>query len=223
MTGVATSVARPIVFTLRRKGETVTGERILWMVIGLWLSMAGGWIHAEADEKGGIQPPSGQVEGIDPQAQKIIDQQMKGLQEREAATFPCSLFPQAEIDALVGNPLDKGSYAFNHRVEDDRQYKSESCDWSVVGGEGNEVGLWVSLPRHFASGQVECSPGSTNRKITGIGDQAWWEYQKYFGMGTLRVCSATAMVEVKVTVENRDEAKAKKIAQTMAERALASR
>jgi len=30
-------------------------------------------------------------------------------------------------------------------------------------------------------------------------------------------------VEVKVTVENRDEAKAKKIAQTMAERALASR
>lgn len=188
----------------------------IWMVVGLVLSFSCGPTHTEAEE-------TGQGGQIDKEAQEIIEEQMKSLQEREAATFPCSLFPQAEIEALVGNPLDKGSYTFNHRFEDDRQYQSESCDWSAAGGEGNEVDLWVSLPKHFSSGRVECSPGSDNRKVSGIGDQAWWEYQEYFGMGTLRVCAAQAMVEVQVDLTGNDEAVARKIAQTMAEKVLASR
>ena len=53
-------------------------------------------------------------------------------------------------------------------------------------------------------------------------DRAWWEFQKYFGMGTLRVCSAKAMLEVKVDLTTRDEAVAKAIAQKMAERVLSS-
>lgn len=167
-------------------------------------------------------PTREQIEAMQTEADKIIGRQMDKMQRTEAATWPCSLFPQAEVEALAGNPLDKGSYMFNNVSDNDREYKSESCDWSAKGGDGNEVGLWVSLPKHFKSGQVECSPGSTNRKISGIGDQAWWEFQKYWGGGTLRVCSPKAMLEVKVTLKSKDEASAKKIAQTMAEKVLAS-
>jgi hypothetical protein len=183
-----------------------------WMLAGLVLSFACGPIRAVAAEGG----------QIDPEAQKIIGQQMKHMQEREAATFPCSLFPQAEIEALVGNPLEKGSYTFNNVITGDHQYQSVSCDWSAARNGGNEVDLTVSLPKHFASGQVECEPGSDDQKTTGIGDQAWWDYQKFFGMGTLRVCSTKAMVMVKVIVPSKDQALARKIAQTLAEKVLAS-
>jgi hypothetical protein len=163
-----------------------------------------------------------QVEQMQKEADKIIDQQLGNMRKKEASTFPCSLFTKEEIESLVGNPLDSGSYAFNNVMENDRSYKSETCDWSAGFGEGNEAGLWVSLPKHFASGKVECSPGSTNREITGLGDRAWWEYMKSFGMGTLRVCSEKAMLEVKVRERSKDEAAARRIAQTMAERVLAS-
>jgi hypothetical protein len=41
-------------------------------------------------------------------------------------------------------------------------------------------------------------------------------------MGALRVCSTKAMLEANVTVKSKDEAAARKIAQTMAEKILAS-
>lgn len=191
----------------------------VWMLMGLLFLSSYGSSSAAADEATAPQYSSDQP---NKDAQEIIEQQMETLKQKEASMFPCSLFAQSEIETLVGNPLAKGSYAFNNRFENDRQYKSESCGWSALQGEGNEVSLWVSLPKHFDSGQVGCSPGDNNRKISGIGDQAWWEYQKFFGMGTLRVCSSKAMLEVKVDLTSNDEAMARKIAQTMAEKVLAS-
>jgi hypothetical protein len=85
---------------------------IVWMMMGLLLSLSYGSSGTEADETAGAQGPPVQGEQID-----------------------------WEIEALVGNALDKGSYAFDHRFENDRQYRSESCDWSAMQGEGNEVGL----------------------------------------------------------------------------------
>jgi hypothetical protein len=184
----------------------------LWVVAGLVFSLSCGPNQGEAGEGG----------QIDPGAQKTIGQQMKRAQAKEAATFPCSLFPPAEIAALVGNPLEKGSYAFNHVIRGDHEYKSESCDWSASASGGNEVRLSVSLPKHFASGQVECMPGDDSQKTTGIGDQAWWDYDKLLGTATLRVCAAKALVEVKVTVPSKDETTARNIAQSMAEKVLAS-
>jgi len=192
--------------------------RVLVLMELIFLSSYGS-SSSEADEATVTQYP---YEQANMEAQKIIDQQMEALKQKEASTFPCSLFEQSEIEILVGNPLAKGSYAFNNRFENNRQYKSESCIWSPMQGEGNEVSLWVNQPKHYDSGQVECSPGNDNRKISGIGDQAWCEYQKYFGMGTLRVCSMKAMLEVKVDLTSNDEAMARKIAQTMAEKVLAS-
>jgi hypothetical protein len=178
----------------------------------------------DSEKQAAVRPTTpAQVEAKQREAERIIDQQMGKMQRKEASTWPCSLFPQPELETLVGNPLDKGSYAFNNVSENDHEYKSESCDWSGKGGSGNEVRLWVSLPKHFKSGRVECSPGSANQKISGVGEQAWWDYQKYWGGGTLRVCSPEAMLEVKVTVANKDEGTARKIAQTMATKVLESR
>jgi hypothetical protein len=156
------------------------------------------------------------------EAEKIIDQKLAEVKRTDAARYPCSLFPQPEIEALVGNPLETGNYTFNNVSEDAHSFKAENCDWSAKGGEGNEAGVWASLPKHFDSGKVECSPGSDSDTISGIGDHAWWNYQKAYGMGALRVCSTKAMLEVKVTVKSKEEAAARKMAQTMAERVLAS-
>ena len=192
------------------------------MVMNLVLLSSCGTSDQPKDERKPAAPTPAQVDAAQQEADKIVKQQMANLQKKEASTFPCSVFAQQEIEALAGNPLDKGSYAFNNVSENDHDYKSESCDWSAKGGDGNEVNLWVSLPKHFASGKVECSPGDAAKKISGIGEEAWWDYQKYFGMGTLRVCSAKAMLEVKATAKGKDEAVARHIAQTVAGKILAS-
>lgn len=195
---------------------------IVWTAVTLVVLSSCGAPDKAADETTPAQATPEQIKEMQREADKVIEQQMANLQRKQASTFPCSLFSQQEIDAVAGNPLDKGSYTFNHVSDNDHNYRSESCDWSAKGGEGNEVALWVSLPKHFDSSKVECSPGNANNRISGIGDQAWWDYQKYFGMGTLRVCSAKAMLEVKVTVTSKEEAAAKTIAQAISEKVLSS-
>lgn len=195
---------------------------VVWMAMSLVVLTSCGTPDKATDEKPPAQATPEQVKQMQQEADKVVEPQMAKLQQKEASTFPCSLFAQQEIEALAGNPLDQGSYTFDHVTDDDRTYRSASCDWSPKSAEGNGIDLWVSLPKNFDSGKVECSPGSTNKEISGIGDRAWWEYQKYFGMGTLRVCSAKAMLEVKVTVTSKEEAAAKRIAQTVTEKVLAS-
>ncbi len=193
-----------------------------WLAMNLLLLSACGSPEKKSDDTAPAQVTPEQVKKAQQEAEKVIAQQMANVQKKEASTFPCSLFPQAEIEALAGNPLQTGSYTFNHVTHDDHEFRSESCDWSAKGGEGNEVGLWVSLPKHFNSGKVECSPGSPNTKTSGIGDQAWWDYQKYFGLGTLRVCSDKAMLEVKVDLTSKEEATARAMAEKIAGKVLAS-
>jgi hypothetical protein len=195
---------------------------MVWTVLSVFLLSSCGSATTDTDESAAARDTPRQSEARQQEAQDIIEQQMKSLQEKEASTFPCRLWSQEAIEALAGNPLDKGSYTFVNAFENDREYQREECSWSAKGGQGTAVGLWVSLPKHFASGQVECSPGSEHAKIAGIGDQAWWDYQKFAGMGTLRVCSARAMLEVNVDLEGNDEALARTIAQTMSEHVLAS-
>ena len=195
---------------------------VIWMVMNLALLPSCGAPDKAADQKTPAQAAPGQVKDLQKEADRIVEQQMANLQTKEASTFPCSLFPQQEIERLAGNPLDKGSYTFNNITVDDHSYKSESCDWSAKGGQGNEVVLSVSLPKHFKSGAVECEQDHANKKISGPGDQSRWEYVKSFGMGTLRVCSAKAMLEVKVTVTSKEEALAKRLAQSVSDKVLAS-
>ncbi|MEK6775888.1 MAG: hypothetical protein AABY87_03265 [bacterium] len=152
-----------------------------WMASGLVLLCSCGTSDKETAETPSVQSSAAEVEEMTREADKIVEQEMENMQKQEAATFPCSVFTQEEIEALAGNPLDKGSYMFENRTEDDRVYKSESCAWSAKGGQGNEVSLQVSLAKHFDSGQVVCYPplGAEDdnpwapKKVSGVGDQAW--------------------------------------------------
>jgi hypothetical protein len=184
----------------------------------------------EPKEPAIVQETPESVPDMQEEAGRIIEEQMTKMKKKEASMFPCSVFTQQELESLLGNPLDSGSYAFEHRSEDDRQWRSESCGWSGKGEEANEVSLWVSLPKHFDGGKVICYPppgaGANNpyapREISGLGDQAWWEYQKSWGIGTLRVCSDKALVEVKVDLAGNDEALAERVARSMAGKIISS-
>jgi len=208
----------------------MTRRWIVVVIVALSVLWGCGGSDRGEQEKAATQLNPGKIAEMSGEAEKIVDQQMEKIQEQEAATFPCSLFPQEEIDALVGNALETGSYTFEHRSEEARDYRSESCAWSAKGAEGNEVSLWVSLAKDFDSGQVVCYPplGAeadnpyAPKKIPGIGDQAWWDYDKSWGIGTLRVCSPSALMEVKVDLAGDDEAFARKVARAMAEKVLTS-
>ena len=126
----------------------------------------------------------------------IITQALRELQEQEAATFPCSLFTSEEMGEIVGTPVDSGSYTFVNRSEDDREWKSEACAWSTQADDNTVVDAWVSLPAHFDSGQVACHPMIGATELSGAGRSAWWQYMQAYGLGTLRVCTDDALLEV---------------------------
>src|SRR5688572_6934376 len=94
------------------------------IAMGLVLLCSCGTPNKEADETPAQATPE-EIKEAQEEAEKIIERQLANLQEKEASTFPCSLFPQEEIEGLAGNPLDKGSYMFNHVSENDRNYRSE--------------------------------------------------------------------------------------------------
>ena len=200
---------------------------VLGLVLFLWLGCSRS--DQSVAERAVTETELEQIEEMTKKAEQIIEQEMDKIQKAEAATYPCSVFPQEELETLIGNPLEKGSYTFVHRSENDREYRSESCSWSAKGAEGNEVSLWVSRAKHFDSGQVICYPplgaGANNpwapKRIAGIGDEAWWEYQTSGGIGTLRACSANALVETRIDLTGDDDTFAQHAARTVAEKILA--
>ena len=154
------------------------------------------------------------------QAQQIIEQQLDAMQQKSAAKFPCSLFTQPEIEGLMGLSLDPGEYTFNNVDEDNHQYQADECLWSKL-NVPDEARLSVSQTKHFKSGKVECDAGGLHHKLTGLGDEAYWEWQSY-GIGELRVCTTQVMVKARIYKKGKDEATNQKIARAVAEKALAS-
>lgn len=207
----------------------MTSQCIAAMVVVLFFLTGCGGSDKPAEEKAAMQAAPDQIEGMTKEVEDMIDQEMAKIQKKETSTFPCSLFPQEELETLVGNSMTPASYAFEHVNEgreggDARIYRRESCTWLPQEAEGNKVWLNVSLPKHFDSGQVICYPAldydpdnySAPKPVSGIGDQAWWS-----GVG-LEVCSAKALISVTVRLAVDDEAHARNIAWTMAEKVLAS-
>ena len=198
----------------------MSGTSILRVVVSALLVCSCGGADKASKETPAQASPQ-EIARQQQEADRIVKEQMGKVQQREAATFPCRVFTQSDIESIAGNPLERGNYMFNNVTEDTHTFKSESCDWSAR-GSGNEVALWVSQPAHFQSGHVECAPGMGKEESATAGDRAWWDYKKSFGMGTLRVCSSKAMLEVRVIVTDKDEATAKRIAQRTSEKVLAS-
>lgn len=158
------------------------------------------------------------------EAEVIIKRELEKMEKKEAVTFPCSLFKTDEIIAINGNPVESGAYTFNHMDEDGRKFRAAECAWLNKEEGGGTVNLWVSRIEHFDSGKVECYPPpgkSGPGNLAGIGTAAYWDFVKYFGMGTLRVCSEKALFEVKINKKGADEGAVQGMARKVAEKALA--
>lgn len=140
--------------------------------------------------------------------------------------FPCSLLTQAEVEQLAGNPLEPGDAITNNVTEDTNSFQAAQCDWSSFEGENPvEVTLAVSQDDDFPSGSVECPelPGTTSQ-LDDIGTQAFWAWNDpgtTLKIGSLRVCTADALVTVDVSSPG-DEASTQQIARGVAEAALAA-
>ena len=167
-----------------------------------------------------------QSEAVSPadaaQADSIIAGAMQQVKESEMARFPCSLFRSEEVADLIGAPVDSGSYTFVNRSEDNIEWKSEACAWSRQEDMNTVVDVWVSRPAHFASGKVECHPLAGEPEVPGVGKSAWWQYYDGYGLGSLRVCSDAALLEVKIDRgKSATEAQTQETARKVAEEIMA--
>jgi hypothetical protein len=154
------------------------------------------------------------------EAAAIIDSTLGQMRRAEAATFPCSIFSVDDVVQLTGTPADSGAYAFVHRNEDDKEWRSASCAWSGSNEQATDVDLWVSLPENFDNRQVICHPAIGAREVPGIGKAAWWSFMDGFGIGTLRVCTDKALLEVKIDRRDGKEAEVQDVARAVAQKVI---
>jgi hypothetical protein len=156
------------------------------------------------------------------QVDSVITQALREVAEDEATTFPCSLFTSEEIAGMVGTPVDSGSYTFVNRSEDDIEWKSQACAWSTQADDNTVVDAWVSLPAHFDSGEVACHPMIGATELSGVARGAWWQFMDGYGLGTLRVCTDAALLEVKLDRgESATEAEVQELARRVADEIVA--
>ncbi len=173
-------------------------------------------------------PPSGPkgnvdefLEGLSEDAEETIEPADEHEAERNAATFPCNIFSEAYLERLMTVAMDGGAYSLVSRTEDARAWKSDACAWQAKGGGSGKADLWISQAKHFDSGKVACYPPLDGAEpITSVGTKAWWSFQKSWGIGTLRACTASALIEAQVARPGADEAAVRQSARTIAQRAI---
>jgi hypothetical protein len=154
------------------------------------------------------------------EADRIIDSTLTQMKRSEAETFPCSMFTAADMSAITGTPADSGAYTFENRSEDDREWQSEACGWAGSTEQATDVDVWVSLPKHFAGGQIVCHPQVAGTAVAGLGIKAWWQTIPGSGMGELRVCTDKALFEVKIDRPGGSEDEKQKTARAVATQVL---
>lgn len=172
--------------------------------------------------------PTGPKENVDEflrelseEAEETIDPADEHEAERNAATFPCNIFSAAYLERVMEVAMDGGAYSLVNRTEDEHAWKSDACVWKAKGDAVGEADLWISQAKHFDSAKVECyAPLAGGDPLDGVGNNAWWRYQKSWGIGTLRVCGPSALLEVEVTRPGTEEAAVRQSARTIAQRAL---
>ena len=191
---------------------------VLSLVVGLAPSFA------RATEEGGAEPKGNVdefLEGLSEDAEETIEPVDEHELERNAATFPCNIFSEAYLARLMEVGMDGGSYSLVSRTEDSHAWKSDACVWQPKDGATPKAELWVGMAKHFDSGKVECYPPlGGGEPLTGIGTKAWWSFQKSWGIGTLRVCAPSALLEAQVTRPGADDAVVRQSARTIAQRAV---
>ena len=119
-----------------------------------------------------------------------------------ASEYPCTLIPEATVEQLAGNALEPGDADTIHHDENGIRWTAAECAWLSPPGPAVEVDLEVTKPDGFPSGIIGCPPlaGST-MPVAGLGSSATWSWidpGTELTVGTLRVCSAGSLVDVRV-------------------------
>jgi len=120
-----------------------------------------------------------------------------------AGEYPCTLIPEATVEQLAGNALEPGdANTFNHD-ENGVLWTAAECIWPSPPGPAIEVELEVTDAAGFPSGAVGCPPlGEPTTPVGGLGSTATWSWVDpgtELTVGTLRVCSAAWLVDVRVS------------------------
>lgn len=173
-------------------------------------------------------PPSGPKGNVDEFLEELSEEAEETIApvdeheaERNAATFPCNIFSQGYLAKLMGAEMDGGTYSLVSRTEDSHAWKSDACVWQSTGGGSGKADLWISQAKHFDSGKVACYPPLDGAEpFSGLGTKAWWRFQKSWGIGTIRACSASALAEAEVARPGADEAAVRQSARLIVQRAL---
>lgn len=117
--------------------------------------------------------------------------------------FPCTLVSQATIEQLAGNAVQPGDASTVHHDENGVRWTAAECAWLSPPGPAVEVDLEVSRADGFASGTVGCPPlAGSPTPVDGLGSTATWSWTDpgtEVTVGTLRICSAGALVDVRVS------------------------
>ena len=161
------------------------------------------------------------LQGLSDEADETIEPGEEHEAERSAETFPCNIFSAEYLARLMEGTMDGGTYSLVSRTEDAHAWKSDACVWQAKGDAAGGAEIWISQAKHFDSAKVECYPPPAGGEVLdGVGTQAWWRFQKSWGIGTLRVCAIHALLEVQVTRPNADEPTVRQVARAIAQRAI---
>lgn len=116
--------------------------------------------------------------------------------------YPCTLIPEATVEQLAGNALEPGDADTIPHDENGVLWTAVECAWLSPPGPAVEVDLEAAGADGFPSGTVGCPPlAGSAAPVAGLGSSAAWSWiaaGTELTEGTLRVCSAGSLVDVRV-------------------------
>lgn len=121
-----------------------------------------------------------------------------------AEEFPCDLVAQNDVSRIVGNPVDPGDAVTTHVTEGQVGYTARQCIWGApIATDGTDARLQVSRAEDNDGADPGCPPiPGSSVPVVGLGTSATWSWVDpgtSTTVGTLRVCSAPALIEVTIT------------------------
>lgn len=167
------------------------------------------------------QPSREELEAVWAEAQPIIDAEVSKEEGRSALQFPCGLYDKEAASALLSAEIGSPGFAREYKTRDRDSWQADACSWSSLNG-GPSLGVWVSRPRHFAMGGVQCFGMEGEQTESSYGGQILWVFQGSFAWSKLLVCRDDALFEIEIHRGPGDEVAARELTDRIALHAINS-
>lgn len=117
----------------------------------------------------------------------------------------CGGLTTEALEAVFGVGLTGPEVELGHNDQNGVTWTDTGCDWENDAAD-LDIDLDISVASDFADGKVNCIElGGVGdiAPVDGIGTQAWWEFGDINeAEGTLRVCTADALIDFEVDAES---------------------